>query len=73
MADYNGYKVVIEGMHCDACVRRVTQALGALPGVRVHTVDVGRAHVLAEPHCEPLIREAIAKAGFQLQSIDGEG
>ena len=72
MADYHEYKVAIDGMHCDACVRRVTQALGSLHGVRVSTVEIGQARLLAEPDCEPAIREAIEKAGFHFQSIHGE-
>ncbi len=33
----------IEGMHCDACVRRVTNALGSVPGVAISHVEVGGA------------------------------
>ena len=72
MADYHIHKVLIDGMHCDACVRRVTQALGSIHGVRVDTVEISQARVLAEPHCEPAIREAIEKAGFHLLSVHGE-
>lgn len=39
----------IDGMHCDGCVRRVTQALGALDGVRVESVVVGSAAVSVDP------------------------
>ncbi len=56
-------------MHCDACVRRVTRALGNVPGVRVHQVEVGHAAVLAEPTSEGVIREAIEKAGFTLKEV----
>jgi len=35
----------IEGMHCGACVSRVTAALKGLEGVEVGTVDVGSASV----------------------------
>ena len=35
----------IEGMHCGACVRRVTQALEALPGIRLESVEVGSARL----------------------------
>ena len=33
----------IEGMHCGACVRRVTNALQTVPGVQVNSVEVGSA------------------------------
>ena len=35
----------IDGMHCDACVRRVRMALGKLDGVQVKDVQVGSARV----------------------------
>lgn len=38
----------IEGMHCEGCVRRVTQALSAVGGVRVKRVDVGSAAVVVD-------------------------
>jgi copper chaperone len=38
-------KLSIEGMHCDACVRRVNNALTAVPGVEVKDVAVGSATV----------------------------
>lgn len=38
-------KLSIEGMHCGACVKRVTNALSAVPGVQVESVDVGSAKV----------------------------
>ncbi len=72
MIGFRTQTLQIDGMHCDACVQRVTQELGAIPGVRVDAVHVGAAHVLAEPECEPLIRQAIAKAGFHLRNMSGE-
>ncbi|HTW60870.1 MAG TPA: heavy-metal-associated domain-containing protein [Terracidiphilus sp.] len=42
-------KLKIEGMHCEGCVRRVTQALNALAGVRVESVEVGSAAVILDP------------------------
>ena len=37
--------LVIEGMHCGACVRRVSQALAATEGLQVEEVRVGAARV----------------------------
>ena len=42
-------KFKIQGMHCEGCVRRVTQALSALQGVRVDSVEVGSAAVFLDP------------------------
>lgn len=39
----------IEGMHCGACVRRVTTALQAVPGVQVASVEVGSAKLAFDP------------------------
>ena len=41
----NRVKLSIEGMHCDGCVRRVTNALAGVAGVRVESVQVGAATV----------------------------
>lgn len=41
----NKIKLSIEGMHCEACVRRVTTALSGVEGVRVDAVEVGAADV----------------------------
>ena len=42
-------KFSIEGMHCGACVRRVTNALQAIPGVQVNSVQVGSAELEFNP------------------------
>ena len=52
----------IEGMHCGACVRRVTQALERTPGTEVVEVRVGAARVRAE-ESGPAVA-ALAKAGY---------
>ena len=73
MVGFKTQTLQIDGMQGDACVRRVTQELGAVPGVRVDAVHVGAAHVLAEPECGPLMRNAIEKAGYRLKTMDVEG
>ena len=73
MSSYQTQSISIDGMHCDACVRRVTHALGSIPGVRVHQVEVGKAEVLAEPGSSGIIREAIEKAGFTVHGANGNG
>lgn len=52
----------IEGMHCDACVRRVAQTLGKMPGTEVVEVRVGAARIKAEDPAPAIA--AIAKAGY---------
>ena len=41
----NELRLSIEGMHCGACVRRVTNALTNLDGVQVDSVEVGSARM----------------------------
>ncbi len=73
MKDFKTQVLTIDGMQGDGCVRRVMQALGSVPGVRVSTVHVGHAEVLAEPACEPGLRAAVEKAGFTFKGMNGEG
>jgi copper chaperone len=60
----------IDGMHCGSCVRRVDQALAAVPGVTVNEVRVGAARFTAldEPGSRVdsigLAIAAVAKAGY---------
>ena len=60
------FKLKIDGMHCGSCVRRVSQALAATPGVVVNEVGVGTAKLSSgdEPAPVDLAIAAIAKAGF---------
>jgi copper chaperone CopZ len=39
----------IDGMHCDACVRRVRAALSGVSGVDIKDVKVGSAEIEVEP------------------------
>jgi copper chaperone CopZ len=56
----------IDGMHCGACVRRVTQALGAVEGVDVNEVTVGAAKLSSTQQPVPVEAAvaALAKIGF---------
>ena len=73
MAEYQTQSISIDGMHCAACVRRVTHALGSIPGVRLNGVEVGKAEFMAEPASTERIREAIEKAGFTVHGFNGNG
>lgn len=61
--------LTIDGMHCDACVSRVTHALNSVPGVRVSSVKVGKAEIVAEPACEQKVRSALDNLGFSLKEM----
>jgi copper chaperone CopZ len=52
--------LAIEGMSCQHCVRHVTRALDAVPGVTVREVKLGEATV--ETTGEPAVIDAIVRA-----------
>ena len=56
----------IDGMHCGACVRRVTQALAAVEGAVVSEVTIGTARFSSSlnPAAVDLAVAALAKAGY---------
>ncbi len=60
------FALKIDGMHCGACVRRVTQALGAVEGVTVNEVTVGAARISSEREPAPVEAAvaALGKIGF---------
>lgn len=62
--------LVIEGMHCGACVRRVNQALTATEGLTVGEVRVGAARVTAADQAAGAAAAiaALAKVGFKAQT-----
>ena len=61
-------RLSIEGMHCQACVRRVQKALEKVDGVQVESVEVGSAQVAMRPEQEQAVLEAVRKAGYQVQT-----
>jgi copper chaperone len=65
-------RVKIDGMTCDHCVRRVTQALAKVPGVtKVTGVDLarGEASVEGAPDGAALVA-AVKRAGYEARPID---
>lgn len=60
-------RLSIEGMHCEACVRRVTNALTGVAGVRVYSVEVGSAKVEVDPTTTTVgeITSAVERIGFK--------
>ena len=59
------FTLQIDGMHCGACVRRVSQALSQAGGLSVKEVRVGAARVDSDqPAAVDRAIEAVQKAGF---------
>lgn len=53
----------IDGMHCGACVRRVSQVLAQTPGLEVKEVQVGAARVASAQDPPPVDQAIAALAG----------
>ena len=60
------FTLLINNMHCGACIRRVTQTLTETPGVEVKEVRLGAARLSTTQNPPPvdLAVQALAKAGF---------
>lgn len=60
------FTLLIDGMHCGSCIRRVTQALAGADNVQVEEVRLGAARLQAPAVPESAQRAiaALAKAGF---------
>ncbi|HEY1759160.1 MAG TPA: heavy metal-associated domain-containing protein [Bryobacteraceae bacterium] len=63
-------KVAIEGMHCQACVRRVQNAIVSVEGTRVQDVEIGSAVVVVDPKREEAVLEAVRKAGYEARKTE---
>jgi copper chaperone CopZ len=62
----------IEGMSCGHCLKAVNQALGAVPGVKVGTVRIGRAEVeVPDTVSSDLLVAAVEGAGYTVALVDG--
>ena len=59
-------KLSVDGMHCGACVRRVSKALEGVRGVAPARVDIGSAEVSYDPNSTKLeaLLAALKKAGY---------
>lgn len=58
----------IDGMHCNGCVNRVTNALKKVDGVEVGAVEVGKASVAYDPEKTgpEALKAVVEKLGFQV-------
>jgi copper chaperone CopZ len=65
----NKLTLLIEGMHCGGCVRRVTTALEGVKGVKVGSVEVGSAQVSFDPGQvgAAQIADSVNRIGFSAQ------
>jgi copper chaperone len=61
--------LLIDGMHCGSCVRRVSQALASTDGLKVDEVRLGAARIEAEDAAAaaPRAIAALAQAGYTAQ------
>jgi copper chaperone len=62
-------KVAIEGMHCEACVRRVRKALEKA-GARVESVEIGSAAVAIDGEQEKVVLAAVRDAGYEARKVE---
>ena len=60
----------IDGMHCGACVQRVTRMLNQVPGTKVDEVRVGAARLHADEQPPDAYLAAIRKAGFEAHHVE---
>ena len=60
----------IDGMHCGACVQRVTRVLNQVPGTHVDEVRVGAARLHAGAATPETYLAAIRKAGFEAHLVE---
>ncbi len=71
----NARKLIIRGMSCGKCEKRVRDALSAVPGLQVLSVSAseGMAAVLIEGPAADIIgraREAVEKAGYEVTGVE---
>ncbi|HEY7336013.1 MAG TPA: heavy metal-associated domain-containing protein [Bryobacteraceae bacterium] len=63
-------KISIEGMHCQACVRRVEKALAAVESAKVENVEIGSASISADSSREQAVIDAVRKAGYEARKVE---
>lgn len=67
----NSETLSIEGMHCGACVRRVTTAIQNIEGVTIDSVEVGSAAIQLDPATASLeqVTSALDRIGFHATAV----
>lgn len=66
-------EIAINGMHCDGCVRRATEALRKVAGVVPEKVEIGKARVQVEEGkgSAGAAVAALEKLGFDARVVEG--
>jgi copper chaperone len=60
----------IDGMHCGACVQRVTRVLNQVPDTQVDEVRVGAARLHGDTAAPDAYLAAIREAGFEAHLVE---
>lgn len=65
------FTLLVDGMHCGSCIRRVSQALASTEGVVVNEVRVGAARLTSSDDPPPVeaALAALAKAGYTARLV----
>ena len=64
--------LVISGMSCSHCLNAVNRALGALVGVEVKSVRIGRAELkVTDPAAADRAKAAVEEAGYRVEAMGG--
>jgi copper chaperone CopZ len=68
------FTLVVDGMHCGGCVRRVQGALAQVPGVAVDEIVVGKVSGTFDPDDtdEAALVDALTRAGYPARVAGGE-
>ena len=66
----NKLQFQIDGMHCGACVQRVTRAVSQVPGTQVDEIRVGAARLHSNSADPETYLAAIRKAGFEAHVVE---
>ena len=65
------FELTVDGMHCQACVRRVKAAVAAVPGVTVDEVAIGRVRGALDGADASAVVAAIEAAGYKAAAPAG--
>ena len=66
-------QLLISGMHCAACVRRVEKALGKVEGVNFASVNLADQTAFVEGNANPQVMiQAVEKMGFGAEILESE-
>jgi copper chaperone CopZ len=61
--------IIIQGMSCEHCVKRVRKELEKLENLNVLSVEIGKAVVEGDVLKDEAIKEAIDEAGYDVKEI----